>query len=72
MTWLRVLAALGILAVAAGALFVFALCTAAARGDRGDHEDHGTGRRGDGSTPRDPVREAAERSGLFRPTGGEE
>lgn len=34
MTWLRVLTALGILAVAASALLVFALCTAAARGDR--------------------------------------
>ncbi|MGW4894545.1 hypothetical protein ACWEQL_20065 [Kitasatospora sp. NPDC004240] len=34
MTWLRVLTALGILAFAGSALLVFALCTAAARGDR--------------------------------------
>ncbi|MEU6238818.1 hypothetical protein [Kitasatospora sp. NPDC047058] len=76
MTWLRVLTALGILAAAAGALFVFARCTAPARGDHGDHRDrgdHGTGRRhGDGSTPRDPVREAAERSGLIRPVTDED
>ncbi|MEV7782519.1 hypothetical protein [Kitasatospora sp. NPDC088351] len=61
MTWLRVLTALGILAVAAGALLVFALCTAAARGDRRD--------RGDRGAPRDDFREEAEHSGLIQRTG---
>ncbi|WP_327673258.1 hypothetical protein [Kitasatospora sp. NBC_00458] len=59
MTWLRVLTALGILAAAASALLVFALCTAAARGDRSDR-----------GAPRD-LREEAERSGLIRRTSGE-
>ncbi|MED7952017.1 hypothetical protein [Streptomyces sp. BE303] len=60
MTWLRVLTALGILAVAASALIVFALCTAAARGDRTDR-----------GAPRGGLREDAEQSGLIRRTGGE-
>ncbi|MFI6849154.1 hypothetical protein OG535_02785 [Kitasatospora sp. NBC_00085] len=69
MTWLRVLTALGILAVAASALLVFALCTAAARGDRTGHGDRRDP--GDGGTPRDTVREDAERSGLIRRTTDE-
>ncbi|MBP0455586.1 hypothetical protein J5Y04_39615 [Kitasatospora sp. RG8] len=63
MTWLRVLTALGILAVAASALLVFALCTAAARGDRRGSRDDGT--------PGDAVRDTAEQSGLIRRTSGE-
>ncbi|MFC5661651.1 hypothetical protein ACFP3U_01495 [Kitasatospora misakiensis] len=59
MTLLRVLTALGILAAAASALLVFALCTAAARGDRTDR----------GAPARD-LRSEAERSGLIRPTSG--
>ncbi|WP_153459564.1 hypothetical protein [Streptomyces kaniharaensis] len=56
MTWLRVLTAVGILAVAASALLVFALCTAAAHGERAaDAPD---------------LREEAERSGLFQHLGG--
>lgn len=52
MTWLRVLTAFGVLAFAASALLVFALCTAAARGDR--------------RVPEQPdVRTEAERSGLI-------
>ncbi|MER6399584.1 hypothetical protein ACFWA9_14785 [Kitasatospora sp. NPDC059973] len=58
MTWLRVLTALGILTVAASAVLVFALCTAAARGDRG--------RRGE---PERDLRSEAERSGLIRRIG---
>ncbi|MFJ9950203.1 hypothetical protein [Kitasatospora sp. NPDC091207] len=60
MTWLRVLTALGILAAAASALLVFALCTAAARGDRGSRED-----------PQRDLRADAERSGLIRRPGGD-
>ncbi|WP_406209513.1 hypothetical protein OH807_38920 [Kitasatospora sp. NBC_01560] len=76
MTWLRILTAVGILAVAASALLVFALCTAAARGDRGGHGDSdngsGDGPGGSGGGRRDGVREDAERSGLIRPTNGED
>ncbi|MEV0533563.1 hypothetical protein [Kitasatospora sp. NPDC050463] len=60
MTWLRVLTALGILAVAASALLVFALCTAAARGDRGSRDD-----------PQRDLRDEAERSGLIRRMDGD-
>ncbi|MEV0191840.1 hypothetical protein AB0I39_25295 [Kitasatospora purpeofusca] len=59
MTWLRVLTALGILVVAASAILVFALCTAAGRGDRRDR-----------GTPDDDLRSDAERSGLIRRMGG--
>ncbi|MFD7450175.1 hypothetical protein [Kitasatospora sp. NPDC059827] len=59
MTWLRVLTALGILAAAAGALFLFARCTAPSRGER-------TG----GAAPPD-LRQEAEGSGLFQRTGGD-
>ncbi|MFE6870128.1 hypothetical protein ACFVFS_26675 [Kitasatospora sp. NPDC057692] len=59
MTWLRVLTALGILAAAASALLVFALCTAAARGDRDD-----------GDAPGGDLRSDAERSGLIRRISG--
>ncbi|MER7578697.1 hypothetical protein [Kitasatospora sp. NPDC097691] len=59
MTWLRVLTALGILAVAASALLVFALCTATSRGERAAQ-----------GTPPD-LRADAEGSGLFRRTGGD-
>ncbi|MEV7600706.1 hypothetical protein AB0O91_25375 [Kitasatospora sp. NPDC089797] len=59
MTWLRVLTALGILAVAASALLVFALCTAASRGERQT-----------GAEPPD-LRKDAEGSGLFQRTGGD-
>ncbi|MFJ4091271.1 hypothetical protein ACIPYS_06770 [Kitasatospora sp. NPDC089913] len=55
MTWLRVLTAVGILAAAASALLVFALCTAAGRGDRIDRGD-----------PDGDLRSDAERSGLIR------
>ncbi|MFG3054045.1 hypothetical protein ACGFZP_24240 [Kitasatospora sp. NPDC048239] len=58
MTWLRVLTALGILAAAASALLVFALCTAAGRGDRSDR-----------GGPRGDLRSEAERSGLIRRMG---
>ncbi|MFF7453286.1 hypothetical protein [Kitasatospora sp. NPDC008115] len=58
MTWLRVLTALGILAVAASALLVFALCTAAARGDRATRD-----------APGGDLRSDAERSGLIRRMG---
>ncbi|MEV7024727.1 hypothetical protein [Kitasatospora sp. NPDC093558] len=58
MTWLRVLTALGILAVAGSALLVFALCTAAARGERAEEAPD--------------LREEAERSGLFQHMGGGE
>ncbi|MFJ9453533.1 hypothetical protein ACIRST_00500 [Kitasatospora sp. NPDC101447] len=57
MTWLRVLTALGILAVAAIALIVFARCTAAPRGERAAPE-----------APSD-LRTDAEDSGLFRRMG---
>ncbi|MEV7773427.1 hypothetical protein [Kitasatospora sp. NPDC086791] len=60
MTWLRVLTALGILAVAASALLVFALCTAASRGERAAEE-----------APPD-LRSDAENSGLFRRLGGDD
>ncbi|MGW6919349.1 hypothetical protein ACWGB8_36870 [Kitasatospora sp. NPDC054939] len=60
MTWIRVLTAVGILAVGASAVLVFALCTAAARGD---------GRRG--NTQPD-VRTEAERSGLIRRCDGDD
>lgn len=53
MTWLRVLTALGILAVAASALLVFARCTATSRGEH-DAE----------AAPPD-LRRDAEGSGLF-------
>ncbi|MET8546794.1 hypothetical protein ABZW03_40205, partial [Kitasatospora sp. NPDC004799] len=56
MTWLRVLTALGILAVAAGALIVFARCTAVPHGGRAADE-----------APPD-LRADAEGSGLQRPT----
>ncbi|MFJ3792811.1 hypothetical protein [Kitasatospora sp. NPDC090091] len=73
MTWLRVLTALGILAVAASALLVFALCTAAARGDRtarGDGGDAADGEDGRGrGGAQDTLRGDAERSGLFRRPG---
>ncbi|WP_395297946.1 hypothetical protein ACF9IK_34190 [Kitasatospora hibisci] len=72
MTWLRVLTALGILAVAASALLVFALCTAAARGDRTARGDGGAADEEDGrglGGARDTLREDAERSGLFRRPG---
>ncbi|MFE7525544.1 hypothetical protein ACFU7Y_07460 [Kitasatospora sp. NPDC057542] len=59
MTWLRVLTALGILAVAASALIVFALCTATSRGERAAQE-----------APPD-LRADAEGSGLFQRTGGD-
>ncbi|MER7843998.1 hypothetical protein ABTZ03_08610 [Kitasatospora sp. NPDC096077] len=59
MTWLRVLTALGILALAASALLVFALCTATARGERSS-----------AGTPPD-LRKDAEGSGLFQRTGGD-
>ncbi|MFD5465014.1 hypothetical protein ACFWIQ_19625 [Kitasatospora sp. NPDC127059] len=59
MTWLRVLTALGILAAAASALLVFALCTAASRGERAD-----------GAAPPD-LRKDAEGSGLFQRMGGD-
>ncbi|MFF2548654.1 hypothetical protein ACFVUY_39685 [Kitasatospora sp. NPDC058063] len=59
MTWLRVLTALGILAVAASALIVFALCTATSRGDRAAEE-----------APPD-LRTGAEGSGLFQRMGGD-
>ncbi|MDY0814678.1 hypothetical protein [Kitasatospora purpeofusca] len=58
MTWLRVLTALGILAAAASALLVFALCTAAGRGDRIDR-----------GAPGSDLRSDAERSGLIRRPG---
>ncbi|MFJ9608734.1 hypothetical protein ACIRS1_20595 [Kitasatospora sp. NPDC101176] len=58
MTWLRVLTALGILAVAASAILVFALCTAAARGERAARE-----------AP--DLRTDAEDSGLFQRMGGD-
>ncbi|MBV6699774.1 hypothetical protein [Kitasatospora aureofaciens] len=58
MTWLRVLTAVGILAVAASALLVFALCTAAAHGERA-------------GTDAPDLREEAERSGLFQRMGGD-
>ncbi|WP_030061703.1 hypothetical protein [Streptomyces novaecaesareae] len=60
MTWLRVLTALGILAVAASALLVFALCTATARGERTAREEPPPGLRTD-----------AEGSGLFQRMGGD-
>ncbi|MEU8922117.1 hypothetical protein AB0D10_14450 [Kitasatospora sp. NPDC048545] len=60
MTWLRVLTALGILAVAASALLVFALCTSASRGERAAEE-----------TPPD-LRSDAENSGLFRRMGDDD
>ncbi|MFE2110883.1 hypothetical protein ACFXAF_34145 [Kitasatospora sp. NPDC059463] len=60
MTWLRVLTALGILATAASALLVFALCTAAGHGERAT-----------GDAPGGDLRSDAERSGLIRPTGGD-
>ncbi|MGA5820985.1 hypothetical protein ACPC54_24340 [Kitasatospora sp. NPDC094028] len=70
MSWLRVLTALGILAVAAGALLVFARCTSpAARGE------HGPRRGRDRPTDRDTapgLRTDAEGSGLFPRTGGED
>ncbi|GAA2829134.1 hypothetical protein RMN57_03595 [Kitasatospora sp. CM 4170] len=73
MTWLRVLTALGILAVAASALLVFALCTAAARGDRTARDDGGEGAEEEGGRgrggPPDTLRDDAERSGLFRRPG---
>ncbi|MBD0688751.1 hypothetical protein [Streptomyces sp. CBMA123] len=59
MTWLRVLTALGILAVAASALLVFARCTGASRG-----ESVG------GAAPPD-LRKDAEGSGLFPRMGGD-
>ncbi|MFG2843574.1 hypothetical protein ACGF12_10415 [Kitasatospora sp. NPDC048296] len=59
MTWLRVLTALGILAVAASAVLVFARCTATSRGGRGA-----------GAAPPD-LRRDAESSGLFHRTGGD-
>ncbi|MFI9363240.1 hypothetical protein ACIG5E_19620 [Kitasatospora sp. NPDC053057] len=59
MTWLRVLTALGILAVAAGALLVFARCTAS---PRGEHTA--------GAAPPD-LRKDAEGSGLFPRMGGD-
>ncbi|RKT19776.1 hypothetical protein BX285_4246 [Streptomyces sp. 1114.5] len=59
MTWLRVLTALGILAVAASALLVFALCTATARGERAAREE-----------PPPDLRTDAEGSGLFQRMGG--
>ncbi|MFE6052736.1 hypothetical protein ACFQ6N_18425 [Kitasatospora sp. NPDC056446] len=65
MTWLRVLTALGILAVAASALLVFALCTATSRADRGDHGD----RAGEERPP--DLRSDAEGSGLFQRMGGD-
>ncbi|MER7757504.1 hypothetical protein [Kitasatospora sp. NPDC097643] len=58
MTWLRVLTAVGILAVAASALLVFALCTSAARGERA----------GEGASD---LRADAEGSGLFQRMGDE-
>ncbi|MFF8769309.1 hypothetical protein [Kitasatospora sp. NPDC015120] len=58
MTWLRVLTALGILATAASAVLVFALCTAGGRGGRTT-----------GDAPGGDLRSDAERSGLIRPTG---
>ncbi|MEV6977268.1 hypothetical protein [Kitasatospora sp. NPDC093806] len=66
MTWLRVLTALGILAVAASAVLVFALCTAASEGERAPG----------GAPPEEGVdgdlRARAERSGLIRRMGGED
>ncbi|MER7671695.1 hypothetical protein ACFVXG_03135 [Kitasatospora sp. NPDC058162] len=59
MTWLRVLTAVGILAVAAGALLVFARCTSPSRGERAG-----------GAAPPD-LRRDAEGSGLFPRTGGD-
>ncbi|MFF7990713.1 hypothetical protein ACFZDG_13105 [Kitasatospora xanthocidica] len=59
MTWLRVLTALGILAVAASALIVFALCTSASRGERAAEE------------PPSDSRTDAEHSGLFQRMGGD-
>ncbi|MER6298225.1 hypothetical protein ABT247_01465 [Kitasatospora sp. NPDC001539] len=58
MTWLRILTALGILAVAASAVLVFARCTAPSHGDR------------DGAAPPD-LRRDAENSGLFQRMGGD-
>ncbi|MEV7938696.1 hypothetical protein AB0O82_21485 [Kitasatospora sp. NPDC088264] len=58
MTWLRVLTALGILAVAASAVLVFALCTATARGERASED-----------AP--DLRADAEGSGLFQRMGGD-
>ncbi|MGW2375783.1 hypothetical protein [Kitasatospora sp. NPDC001683] len=59
MTWLRVLTALGILGLAAGALLVFARCTAPSRG-----------RPIAGAAPSD-LRTDAEGSGLFQRMGGD-
>ncbi|MFJ9773171.1 hypothetical protein ACIRVF_18340 [Kitasatospora sp. NPDC101157] len=59
MTWLRVLTAVGILALAAGALLVFARFTAPSRGEHSA-----------GTTPPD-LRKDAEGSGLFPRTGGD-
>ncbi|MBO1418770.1 hypothetical protein [Streptomyces sp. FH025] len=64
MTWLRVLTALGILAVAASALLVFALCTATSRSERSDEQAPPDLRK-------DGLRKDAERSGLFQRMGGD-
>ncbi|MFH9353289.1 hypothetical protein [Kitasatospora sp. NPDC017646] len=59
MTWLRILTALGILALAAGTLLVFARVTATPRGEHAA-----------GAAPPD-LRKDAEGSGLFPRTGGD-
>ncbi|MFC8453483.1 hypothetical protein [Kitasatospora sp. NPDC057223] len=59
MTWLRILTAAGILLLGASVVLVFALSTAAARGDR--------------DAPGEPSTEAAARaSGLIPPPEGEQ